>query len=72
MKAKELAALLLQHPEAEVICEKYTGVEPLMSVTDIKTYNKNAPVHDFNHSATDMVSSKGYCKTTVIILKTEQ
>lgn len=72
MKAKELAALLLKNPEAEVICEKYIGIESLMSVTGIETYNKNAPVHDFNHSATDMVSSKGYCKTTVIILKTEQ
>ena len=72
MKAKELAVLLLQHPEAEVICEKYIGVESLMSVRGIETYNKNAPVHDFNHSGTDVVSSKGYCKTTVIILKTEQ
>ena len=71
MKAKELAALLLKNPEAEVIIEKYIGIDSLMSIKDIQLYEKKQPVENFQHSNTDVVSTKGFCKSKVILLKTE-
>lgn len=49
MKAKELAKILLENPEAEVIFKQYVGIEIVADVKSAQFYSKNQYINDINH-----------------------
>lgn len=66
MKAKQLAKILLQNPEAEIIIDQYVGANVLVSVNEAKLFKKGSNVKHIDYSRTDVVDKTGKCKVDVI------
>lgn len=67
MKAKELAAILLENPEAEVVHYQYTGGDtPLLEITEVllKPKGKNVQHRDGG----DFVDKNGIATEDILIL----
>lgn len=66
MKAKELAKILLQNPEAEVITQEYIGDNFFVPIDYAKLHQKGSKLHNPVSSGTGAVNSQGKCIVDVI------
>lgn len=72
MKAKELAKILLQHPEAEVITQEYIGDDFFVSIEHIELYKKGSKIKKPVRSNTGAIESTGKCRVDVIYIGREE
>lgn len=68
MKAKDLAKLLMQHPEAEVVIDEYAGLHYTVDVNVAVLHTKGTHLPDFHNSGTNAVQNNGKCKVDVVYL----
>jgi hypothetical protein len=70
MKAKELAKVLMENPEAEVVHYQYNGgCTPLMELNDYYIQKKDEDTESPNDGG-DFLTEDGKCECDMIILTT--
>ena len=68
MKAKELAKILLEHPNAEVVHYEYIGCDtPLLTIDNVKFERKGITSESFDIGP--FIDTKKRTKKDIIILK---
>lgn len=70
MKAKQLAKILLQNPEAEVVIDDYIGFKTINDIKSATLYQKGLVLENSHSSVTGSVSKNGKCNVDVIRLST--
>lgn len=70
MKAKHLAKILLQNPEAEVVIDDYIGFNTINDIKSATLYQKGSVLENPKSSVTGSVSKTGKCNVDVIRLST--
>ena len=77
MKAKELAAILLKNPEAEVLHYEYTGGDtPLLKINKTELFAKDEQIlcgnSIYEDDGSKWINNKNRLKTDVIILRNDR
>ena len=71
MKAKELAAILLQTPDAEVVHYQYTGGDtPLRKINTVKHESEGEQTE--SHDGGDFIGKGNIAKVDIVILTNTQ
>lgn len=68
MKAKDLAKILLQNPEAEVVIQEYMGDNFFVSIEHAELYQKGSKIPNPVRSGTGAIGNPGNCKVDVIYI----
>lgn len=68
MKAKHLAKILLENPEAEVITQEYMGDNFFVSIEHAQLHQKGTLMPKPVRSATGAVGNQARCKVDVIYI----
>jgi hypothetical protein len=68
MKAKDLAKILLENPEATVVFDEYIGCDtPVVDIGNVEVYKKGQKIQNFDGSCSKAVNYKdATCKTDVL------
>lgn len=68
MKAKQLAEILLQNPNAEVITQMYMGDDFFVPIDHAELHKKGTTIQNPVRSASGAITNNGKCNVDVIYI----